>query len=255
MRSLKCVLIVFLVVILGCSGPKIIPRGELSQIYAEMLILDQWIQSNFEVRQAADTSFVYGEILESRGYTREDYIATVTRYMRDPNKFAKVIDKSKEIIQEEIDITDKYLKMEKYKVIKEFPELKDVFFYIAQEPYMHFYDSLGRDTIQLFYLKPTYTVSDTIWDGISFILRDSLDVKDSVEIKDNDKTDDKGIGVKGVLEEKRLLKPATKLSAPQKIILEDDKEKGSKLKMTPLEVKDITLSTDSVRNLIKGVKR
>ncbi len=250
MKSLKKhIYLFFLVVIMGCSGPNIIPRGELSEIYAEMLMLDQWINSNLHVKTAADTSFVYGEILESRGYTREDYIATVTRYMKDPNKFAKVFNKAQDIIQKEIDIADYQLKMEKYKVLKDFPELKYLYFYINQEPYMHCYDSLGCDTIQPFYLKPTYTLSDTVWDGITFTLRDSLEVEDSLELKGKkeltEKTQDKNLP--------DLTR--TRPQLPENFKSKTIKGEKRKVEEAPLKLKELPVSIDTVETLIKGVKR
>lgn len=234
--------VVLIVVIMGCSRPNIIPRGELAEIYAEMLILDQWISSNFQVSSTADTTFVYGEILESRGYTREDYIATVTRYMRDPNKFSKVIEKSQKIIEKEIEIADYHIQMEKYKIIKEFPEVKDLYFYIEKEPYMHCYDSLGRDTIQPFYIKPTYTQSDTIWDGITFTIRDSVEVKDSFPDKDS-------------LKKEVEIKKSTQQEIRTERKLEKSTLEKAKTAIKASGLKEIDLSVDTARSLIRGVKR
>ena len=59
------------------GGEKVIPRAKLSRIYAEMLMTDQWIQATPGVRLIADTSLVYAPILESYGYTTEDYMRSV----------------------------------------------------------------------------------------------------------------------------------------------------------------------------------
>ena len=51
-------------VALSCSkGPRVIPRGKMARIYAEMLVTDQWINSTPSVRRMADTSLVYEHIL------------------------------------------------------------------------------------------------------------------------------------------------------------------------------------------------
>ena len=53
----------------SCSGgrDKVIPRAKLAEIYAEMLVTDQWITSTPGVRREADTSLVYEPILEKYG--------------------------------------------------------------------------------------------------------------------------------------------------------------------------------------------
>ena len=43
---------------------KVIPRGKLAKIYAEMLVTDQWITTTPGIRMIADTSLVYEPILE-----------------------------------------------------------------------------------------------------------------------------------------------------------------------------------------------
>ena len=50
-----------LTLLASCSRDEseVIPRGKLSEIYAEMLMTDQWITSTPGFRHIADTSLVY----------------------------------------------------------------------------------------------------------------------------------------------------------------------------------------------------
>ena len=46
----------FFLVGCSCSKPKVISKGKLAEIYAEMLVMDQWIADNPGFRVQADTS-------------------------------------------------------------------------------------------------------------------------------------------------------------------------------------------------------
>ena len=46
---------------------EVIPRSKMAEIYAEMLVTDQWITTTPGIRMIADTSLVYEPILEKYG--------------------------------------------------------------------------------------------------------------------------------------------------------------------------------------------
>lgn len=77
---------------------ELIPRSDLSEIYAEMLLTDQWILHTPNVRNIADTSLVYEPILERYGYDSDDYRKSVDVYMDDPERFARVFRETVEIL-------------------------------------------------------------------------------------------------------------------------------------------------------------
>ena len=95
MRLAKHILAVLTVVLLftSCGGKndKVIPRGKLAEIYAEMLILDQWISTRQGARRTADTTLVYEPILEKYGYTSADYRRSVDEYMNDPERYSRIL--------------------------------------------------------------------------------------------------------------------------------------------------------------------
>lgn len=84
------------------EGPQIIPRNTLSEIYAEMLLTDQWIVNTSGARSIADTSLVYKPILEQYGYTLEDYQHTVNTYLDEPNRFAKIFARTENILNNQL---------------------------------------------------------------------------------------------------------------------------------------------------------
>ena len=103
----------------SCGGhPRIIPGTVLTDIYAEMLLADQWLADHSEARKASDTTLFYDPIFRRYGYTYEDYDATVRRYLEDPEKFAKVFKNASMKLKDE---RDRYRrKVEQLDDIREF---------------------------------------------------------------------------------------------------------------------------------------
>lgn len=92
----------------GKSG-EVIPRKQMSEIYAEMFVTDQMLQMNNEARRMADTTLVYEPVFKKYGYTSEDYRASIEYYINDPDRFARILRNSGLIVEEKI----KELKAEK----------------------------------------------------------------------------------------------------------------------------------------------
>lgn len=82
----------------GKDREQVIPRDELAEIYAEMLMTDQWIINTPNVRMVADTSLVYAPILGKYGYDKADYRKSIDYYMNDPERFAKILRSTVEIL-------------------------------------------------------------------------------------------------------------------------------------------------------------
>lgn len=84
----------------SCGGKKekVIPKSELAEIYAEMFVLDQWLEDNRSLRRDTDTSLVYAPVLEKYGYTYDDYLASVSFYMKDPTRYSRILRSTSEIL-------------------------------------------------------------------------------------------------------------------------------------------------------------
>ncbi|MBR5906690.1 MAG: DUF4296 domain-containing protein [Bacteroidales bacterium] len=75
----------------SCSGkPRIIPRNEMTDIYAEMFLADQWLADHPSERKRVDTMLFYDPIFERYGYTFEDYDASVKHYLKDPERYSRI---------------------------------------------------------------------------------------------------------------------------------------------------------------------
>ena len=184
--------------LISCGGDKekVIPRAKLAEIYAEMFITDQWLGANPSLRRSADTSLVYAPILEKYGYTSADYRKSVDKYMDDPERFSRILRTSAEILEKKLEDLQKRkqeidhikaleLLLHQLKYEADFrPE--EFFPYLFDEPYVHYYDSLDvkPDSVLQIYRLNNIDRADTLFDGVRIIVKDTLALKDSAEIKE-----------------------------------------------------------------------
>ena len=181
---------------------QVIPRGTMAEIYAEMLVTDQWITSTPGVRQIADTSLVYEPILEKYGYDSDDYRKSVDKYMEDPERFARILRTTGEILDNKIKELETELERAKAaeakeKLLKEMLEkvksdfrAEEFFPYMFDEPYVHYYDSVAveADSVLLIYRMKSVERADTLYEGLRMVIiseRDSLARVDSLARADS----------------------------------------------------------------------
>lgn len=178
---------------------KVIPRDKLADIYAEMLMTDQWVMLTPGVRMIADTSLVYAPILEKYGFTTADYVKSVDFYMNDPERYARILRTTSEIITDRLE----YLREQKKQLLEEQRKkrererlrelyqtdlhVSEFFPYISDEPYVHYYDSLSfeKDSLMIYRLK-SIERADTLYDRIRMVIRGEImepadESQDSVE--------------------------------------------------------------------------
>lgn len=86
----------------SCGQDGIIDKDEMAQIYAEMLVTDQWINTTPGVRMIADTSLVYAPILERYGYNAADYRRSVDYYLNDPDTYADIMKETVRILDSKL---------------------------------------------------------------------------------------------------------------------------------------------------------
>ena len=205
--SLKHILILLAAGILiisscGRDDEKVISRGDMAKIYAEMLVVDQWIQLDQTLRKKMDTTLVYEPILEKYGYDSEDYRNSVYRYLDDPERFAKILREASEIIDERLVelkklkeaedlLQDKNEDLKQYRV--EF-NAADRFPYMYDEPFIHYHDSLAvdLDTLNNEYRFKSVELADTVYEGVLMIVKadtvavtDTMPAADSIMLKED----------------------------------------------------------------------
>lgn len=156
------VCLVALTLVSGCSRRgRVIPAGTFAQIYADMLIADQWLSDNGSVRRTADTTNFYAPVFAKYGYSFRDYDRSVNHYLNNPGKYARLLEKTTAILEKHI----KELKAEEARIDK----IEELLAYL-------------RDNA----LPPVDFELDTLlWRPDSLLPRDSLAVADSLAAVDS----------------------------------------------------------------------
>ena len=78
----------------SCHRARIISARDMSDIYAEMFLADQWLNNNYQVKSTADTTRFYESIFRKYGHDFKDYDASVNYYLRRPEKYRKILERS-----------------------------------------------------------------------------------------------------------------------------------------------------------------
>lgn len=99
MKYLKLLLILSILTLSACNKRAAIPPKVMAQIYSDMFVLDQLIDSEPYFRAQADTAFVYEALLAKYGYTMDDYVSSVKHNLHDPERFAKIMKNAKTILE------------------------------------------------------------------------------------------------------------------------------------------------------------
>ncbi|MBE6238158.1 MAG: DUF4296 domain-containing protein [Bacteroidales bacterium] len=195
-RRIMLMTAVFLLAVsCGRKEDKVIPRSKLAEIYAEMLLVDQWIMNNPGNRHIADTSLVYEPVLERYGYTSADYRKSVDVYMNDPERFSRILRTTAEILGEKLNaLEDQKKEIEHQEALRKLREslkikveidMGEYFPYLDEEPYVHYYDSLAVEPDSLWiYRMRNIDRADTIYRDLRMVILDSLQVRDTVTVKD-----------------------------------------------------------------------
>ncbi len=159
---------------------KVIPRKKLAEIYAEMLVMDQWITSA-GMRTAADTSLVYEPIFEKYGYTSVDYRKSVDKYMDDPERYSRILRTTVEILDEKLEELKKEQARQealaKITKIKTDFKVEDFVPYWSGRHSVIYYDSLDVviDSAKRMYRLVPVSTRDTLYDGILVIVQEKAD--------------------------------------------------------------------------------
>ncbi len=97
-RYLRYWLIIAIAVTLtntSCKEETQIQPQEMADIYYDLWLLDQYVDSVPEMRTQADTMCVYQPLLEKHGYTVDQFLTSVKYYLKDPDKYQKILKQAK----------------------------------------------------------------------------------------------------------------------------------------------------------------
>lgn len=74
----------------GCGRAEVIPEKDMTEIYVDMFIADQWLRDHDEEKERADTTLFFDPVFRKYGYTFEDYDKSVSYYVAHPDKFSDI---------------------------------------------------------------------------------------------------------------------------------------------------------------------
>ena len=164
LRGIHIVLLLLLAAVFSCRGPKLISKSEMRDIYADMFIMDQRLKDDRELKRHADTMLVYEGILEAYGYNTDDYLYSVAHYLKDPERFAKMLKQVADELSSRAKTIDKEKKAEerraRYRNVEGFPVDSMLLPFCRDSIWMgavHF----ERDSIMNYFLRLVPTLKDT----------------------------------------------------------------------------------------------
>lgn len=83
----------------SCEKGEVIPRDDLAEIYADLFVVDQWA-SYQTFGKSLDSLSLYAAVFEQYGYTVSDFRCSVEEYIKDPDRFSKIIKTSMAILEQ-----------------------------------------------------------------------------------------------------------------------------------------------------------
>lgn len=90
-----------LILLASCShGPRVISRSTMADIYADMFLSDQWLNDHGEFLRDTDSTRFYEPVFNKYGYTSEDFVASVDKYIKDPERYSRILKKAYTILQQ-----------------------------------------------------------------------------------------------------------------------------------------------------------
>ena len=186
LRGVHIVLAVVLALIVSCRGPKLISKSEMKEIYSDMFLLDQQLKDDRALKRHADTMLVYEGVLEAYGYNTDDYLYSVAHYLKDPERFAKMLKQVSEELERRAKQIDREIKAkerrDKYMKVKGFPVDSMLLPFCRDSIWagaVHF----EKDSVMQYFLRLVPLLKDTtVVDSLS-INADSLSiVTDSLSV-------------------------------------------------------------------------
>ena len=145
---------------LSCGRGRVIPPRKMAQVYADMLLADQWLNDHPELRTQADTTFFYGAVFKAHGYSFKDYDESVRHYLENPAAYAKILKKTSVLLDRRRRALEKRLAVMEADRLQRLVSIPEEGIWKQMEAYR---DSLAAasDTSSVFNDAPTESEPDT----------------------------------------------------------------------------------------------
>ena len=109
MRKSLHIIVLMVLAVASCRGPRVIPRDVMADILYDMFMADQQVREEPILRKQADTMLVYEAVFNRYGYDTDDYLYSVRQYLKDPERFAKMSEEVSERLKGEAEALDKVI--------------------------------------------------------------------------------------------------------------------------------------------------
>lgn len=109
MRKYLHIILFVAVAVVSCRGPRVIPKDEMSAIYYDMFLTDQQVREEPLLLRQADTMLVYEAVFNRYGYDTDDYLYSVRHYLKDPERFAKMVEEVADRLKGDAEALDKVI--------------------------------------------------------------------------------------------------------------------------------------------------
>lgn len=87
----RCLHIALVLLLATACGPRTISREDMENILYDILIQEQQIRQDRDLKRIADTSLVYEGIFRKYGYSTPDYLHTLPEYLEESEKMEKLM--------------------------------------------------------------------------------------------------------------------------------------------------------------------
>ncbi len=110
--------------VVSCNNHRTIPKNKLAKIYYEMYLTDEAISQDYKLRRMTDSLHLYEPIFNKFGYTTDDYLYSAEYYLKNPERYRKIFDKTKVLLVEKRVELEKILEFEnRFNRLKSWPML------------------------------------------------------------------------------------------------------------------------------------
>lgn len=99
MKRTSLIILISVLALLSCTPDNIIPKNKMSDIYYDFYMADRYLHDT-QNSKLGDSVMVYIPIIESYGYTFEDYQATISYYLHKPEELTKIFKETEKKLKE-----------------------------------------------------------------------------------------------------------------------------------------------------------
>ena len=211
-------IVLALIAVAACQGPRVIPKSTLTDIYMDMFLADQLVRERNVPHAQMDTMLVYEAVFNKYGYNTDDYLHSVRHYLKDPERFAKVFEEVARRLEGEVKALDRIIEHEQWvaeKLAETHPLLDSILTPFSKDAIYVGLARVERDTSKY----PAWFRLVPVQEDTLMVPVDSLRAKEETAVKEESAVDDEMEGSRNafIIQETRSQVPVRVISNPRGI--------------------------------------